>query len=195
MVKPAQDLPDNLPPIQIQTFPVQGEQQPGLTLFNVNRNYTNQGLMLAIESSGRVVMFNEFPAGVGDIRLTPRGRLLVGFAPAVLNGPGGTGAEITIDEAAGEFRTETGATIKRGDWVSLDGFIGHVMPGTLETITPDPLRPGEGPPGNAPRTGSSRIADATVGVVAEHPRSRSARRSLPSPGRNDPAGKLCFRRP
>jgi pyruvate,orthophosphate dikinase len=48
-------------------------------------------------------------------------------------------SDITIDEKAGEFRTVGGQKVKRGDWISLDGFLGHVLPGSLETVAPNPL--------------------------------------------------------
>jgi pyruvate,orthophosphate dikinase len=48
-------------------------------------------------------------------------------------------SDITIDEDAGTFRTAGGQTVSRGDWISLDGFIGLVMPGSLPTIQPNPL--------------------------------------------------------
>ena len=46
---------------------------------------------------------------------------------------------ITIDEQAGEFRTDSGHTVKRGEWISLDGFDGLVLLGSLPTIAPNPF--------------------------------------------------------
>jgi pyruvate, orthophosphate dikinase len=48
-------------------------------------------------------------------------------------------ADITIDDDAGTFRTASGTTISRGELISLDGFLGHVLQGSLPTISPNPL--------------------------------------------------------
>ncbi|MFQ5530340.1 MAG: pyruvate, phosphate dikinase [Gemmatimonadota bacterium] len=45
--------------------------------------------------------------------------------------------ELRIDEAAGEVRAD-GGVVRRGDWITVDGASGQVIPGRIHTVKPEP---------------------------------------------------------
>ncbi|MBQ4133357.1 MAG: pyruvate, phosphate dikinase [Desulfovibrionaceae bacterium] len=69
--------------------------------------------------------------------LTARGGM-TSHAAVVGRGMGKTcvvgAADIYVDYAREEFTTKSGYTVKKGDWISLDGGTGCIMKGRLETI-------------------------------------------------------------
>jgi len=44
---------------------------------------------------------------------------------------------IAIDYSAGQFTTQDGTTVKKGDWLSIDGSSGEVMLGRVKTVEPE----------------------------------------------------------
>jgi pyruvate,orthophosphate dikinase len=44
---------------------------------------------------------------------------------------------LTIDEEAGEIRAD-GRTVRRGEWITVDGSSGEVIPGRVATVQPEP---------------------------------------------------------
>ena len=68
--------------------------------------------------------------------LTARGGM-TSHAAVVGRGMGKTcvvgASELKVDYSKEEFHTDSGKTVKKGDWISLDGASGEVMAGQLET--------------------------------------------------------------